>query len=178
MHRPQVFITSFLTLLALPLSVSSQTVYLIRHGEKPSDGSNGLSALGLQRAQCLRNVFGNESNYDIKYIMAMTPKSDGERTRPLDTVQPLATDLNITVDISCDRDDADCVANVVNQYEGEGNILISWQHGALTDIVKALGDENAPKWKKHAYDTIWTDPKPYTGLTEITSENCPGLDDN
>lgn len=75
---------------------------------------------------------------------------DGERTRPLDTVQPLATDLDITVDISCDRDDADCVADIVNQYEGEGNILISWQHGALTDIVKALGDENAPKWKKHA----------------------------
>ncbi|TGO61011.1 hypothetical protein BOTNAR_0136g00140 [Botryotinia narcissicola] len=178
MHRPQLFVTSFLTLLTLPLSVSSQTVYLIRHGEKPADGGNGLSALGLQRAQCLRNVFGNESIYDIKYIMAMTPKSDGERTRPLDTVQPLATDLNITVDISCDRDDADCVADIVNQYEGEGNILISWQHGALTDIVKALGDENAPKWKKHAYDIIWTDPKPYTGLTEITSENCPGLDDN
>ncbi|TGO28369.1 hypothetical protein BPAE_0028g00160 [Botrytis paeoniae] len=178
MHRPQLFVTSFLTFLTLPLSVSSQKVYLIRHGEKPSDGGNGLSALGLQRAQCLRTVFGNESIYDIKYIMAMTPMSDGERTRPLDTVQPLATDLNITVDISCDRDDADCVANIVNGYEGEGNILISWQHGALTDIVKALGDENAPKWKKHAYDTIWTDPKPYTGLTKITSENCPGLDDN
>lgn len=79
-----------------------------------------------------------------------TSSPDGDRTRPLETVQPLATDLGITVDISCDRDDADCVANTINGYEGEGNILISWQHGALTDIAKALGDENAPKWKKHS----------------------------
>ena len=143
-----------------------------------------------------------------------TSSPDGDRTRPLETVQPLATDLGITVDISCDRDDADCVANTINGYEGEGNILISWQHGALTDIAKALGDENAPKWKKHSwvlflsflffwirwfgwggdgnnslfsresqlisrrYDTIWTLPEPYTDITEMTSENCPGLDDN
>ncbi|ATZ50553.1 hypothetical protein BCIN_06g00500 [Botrytis cinerea B05.10] len=178
MHHTQLFITSLLTLLTLPLSASSQTVYLIRHGEKPANGDNGLSALGLQRAQCLRNVFGNESIYDIKYIMAMTPQKNGDRTRPLETVQPLATDLGITVDISCDRDDTDCVANTINGYEGEGNILISWQHGALTDIAKALGDENAPKWKKHSYDTIWTLPEPYTDITEMTSENCPGLDDN
>lgn len=74
MHHTQLFITSLLTLLTLPLSVSSQTVYLIRHGEKPANGDNGLSALGLQRAQCLRDVFGNQSIYDIKYIMAMTPQ--------------------------------------------------------------------------------------------------------
>lgn len=32
-------------------------VYLIRHGEKPADGSNGLSPRGEERAQCLaKNV--------------------------------------------------------------------------------------------------------------------------
>ena len=31
-------------------------VYLIRHGEKPADGSNGLSPQGEERAQCLVNV--------------------------------------------------------------------------------------------------------------------------
>lgn len=53
-------------------------------------------------------------------------------------MQPLATDLNITVDISCDRDDPDCVAEVVNGYEGNGNILICWEHHALTDIVVSV----------------------------------------
>ena len=54
---------------------ASPTVYFIRHGEKPSDGGTGLSAQGLERAQCLRNVFGSNSGYNIGYIMAQTPKS-------------------------------------------------------------------------------------------------------
>jgi hypothetical protein len=53
---------------------ASPTVYLIRHGEKPSSG-NGLNAQGEERAQCLRTVFGASSGYDIQYIMAETPKS-------------------------------------------------------------------------------------------------------
>lgn len=63
-------------LAAATLATASPTVYLIRHGEKPDDG-NGLSAAGVQRAQCLRNVFGSSSEYDIGYIMAQTPKSGG-----------------------------------------------------------------------------------------------------
>ena len=67
----------FLLLFTLTLAfyVSAQTVYLIRHGEKPSDGSNGLSTKGKQRAQCLRNVFSSSSNYNIGYIIAEKPKS-------------------------------------------------------------------------------------------------------
>lgn len=57
---------------------AQSTVYLIRHGEKPADGGNGLSAQGMNRAQCLRNVFGSSSGYDIGYIMAETPKSSKE----------------------------------------------------------------------------------------------------
>jgi hypothetical protein len=54
-------------------------IYLIRHGEKPPknpDGSDadGLSAEGVERAQGLRQVFGADSPYDIKYIIAEHPK--------------------------------------------------------------------------------------------------------
>jgi hypothetical protein len=56
-------------------TAASPTVYLIRHGEKPSDGGNGLNAQGIQRAQCLRSVFSSSSDYDMSYIMAQTPKS-------------------------------------------------------------------------------------------------------
>lgn len=67
-------ILSALGLVASAAAASGPTVYLIRHGEKPDDG-NGLNADGLQRAQCLRSVFGASSGYNIGYIMAMTPKS-------------------------------------------------------------------------------------------------------
>ncbi|QIX00063.1 hypothetical protein AMS68_005580 [Peltaster fructicola] len=168
------------TLMALvaasSVAVASPTVYLIRHGEKPADGSNGLTAQGMQRAQCLRNVFGASSGYNIQAILTQDYKKDGSRERPYDTVKPLADDLGITIDHSCDRDDPTCVQNKVDSYSGSGNILICWEHKALTDIVSALGDANAPDYPSDHYDIIWTDPSPYTDITSMTSENCPGLD--
>lgn len=62
------------------------------------------------------------------------------------TVKPLAKDLGLEVDTSCDRDDADCVKKAVKKYKGSGNILICWEHAALTDIVQSLGDDNAPEY--------------------------------
>ncbi|KAH7413052.1 putative phosphoglycerate mutase family protein [Cadophora sp. MPI-SDFR-AT-0126] len=155
---------------------SARTVYLIRHGEKPADGGNGLTAQGMERAQCLRAVFGTSSEYDISYIIAEQPKSSGKRIRPLMTVQPLANDLGLTVDTTCDRDDADCVADLVDGYNSPGNILICWEHDNLSDIVEAMGSKSPPSYPDDAFNLIWTDPSPYKNITAITSEDCPGLD--
>jgi hypothetical protein len=64
------------------------------------------------------------------------------------TVQPLANDLGITVDTSCDRDDAKCVKKLASKYDkkNSGNILICWEHDALSDIAEALGDDNPPTY--------------------------------
>ena len=64
-----------LSLLVLGAVASEPTVYLIRHGEKPINGSTGLSEQGDERAQCLTSVFGPNSEYNIGYIMAEKPKS-------------------------------------------------------------------------------------------------------
>jgi len=61
---------AMLTLAAM----AHPSVYFIRHGEKPKDGGDGLSAEGLERAQCLRQVFGADSGYNIRFIMAQRPK--------------------------------------------------------------------------------------------------------
>ena len=69
------------------------------------------------------------------------------------TVQPLATDLGFPVDTSCDRDDADCVATLVQNYgskETGQNVLICWEHDNLTGIVEALGDSDAPGYPDDA----------------------------
>lgn len=190
---------SFLAILSLlPLALADPTVYLIRHGEKPADGGDGLSAQGMDRAQCLKNVFGPSSQYDIGYILAQDYKaggcpplpwslivnllltvSDGSRMRPYDTVLPLSQELGLTVDHHCDRDDPDCVNDAVKSYTGSGNILICWEHKELTDIVEALGakSKNAPTYPDDSYNIIWTDPSDYKHITAMTSEDCPGLDD-
>ncbi|CAL5869046.1 uncharacterized protein PFLUO_LOCUS3274 [Penicillium psychrofluorescens] len=163
-------------LLATATATAQSTVYLIRHGEKPSSG-DGLDSQGEERAQCLVNVFAANSSYNIGHIMAETPQSDGSQQRPYDTVLPLANSLGLTVDTSCQRDDSDCVQGVIDSYTGAGNILICWEHSALTDIVTALGDDDAPTYPDDSFNLIWTDPSPYTSVVSVTSEDCPGLDD-
>lgn len=71
---------------------------------------------------------------------------DGSQQRPYDTVEPLAQDLGLTVDVSCQRDDSDCVRDVVDAYDGPGNILVCWEHKQLTNLVTALGDNDAPTY--------------------------------
>ncbi|KAG0335516.1 hypothetical protein BG000_007461 [Podila horticola] len=152
------------------------TIYLIRHGEKPSDGGNGLNPDGEDRAQCLRNVFGASSKYNI--VISWLKNSSlvhGSRARPYLTVKPLADDLNLTVDTKCDRDDPNCVKKAVGKYTGSGNILICWEHKALTDIAEALGDDTPPTYPGDVFGQIWTDLAPYDDVTTITEENCPGL---
>ncbi|OJJ60395.1 hypothetical protein ASPSYDRAFT_42124 [Aspergillus sydowii CBS 593.65] len=163
-------------LAASMLVAADPTVYLIRHGEKPDNDGTGLSAQGEKRADCLRQVFGSSSEYNIGKIMAMTPKDDGHRNRPLKTVEPLAGDLGLEVDISCDRDDPECVKDAIEDYDGDGNVLICWEHDALTDIIEELGADDAPEYPSDRFDLIWTDPSPYDEITDETSEQCPGLD--
>ncbi|KAL4928175.1 putative phosphoglycerate mutase family protein [Aspergillus undulatus] len=170
----QLFSVAFLAVSTLV--AADPTVYLIRHGEKPDDGGTGLSAEGEDRAQCVRQVFGASSEYNIGYIMAMTPKDNGKRNRPYLTVKPLADDLGLEVDTSCDRDDPECVKDAVDDYDGDQNILICWEHDALTDIIEELGADDAPEYPSDSYDLIWTDPAPYTEIISETSEQCPGLD--
>jgi hypothetical protein len=50
------------------------------------------------------------------------------------------------VDISCNRDDASCVTKAIADYSGDGNILICWEHHKMTDLVEALGCEDAPQY--------------------------------
>lgn len=95
------------------------------------------SLLSSQKLVSLLNTFNQHVTDNIP---------GGARTRPLMTVQPLANDLGLTVDTSCDRDDQDCVANLVDGYDGSGNILICWEHDNLSDIVKALGDNSPPEY--------------------------------
>lgn len=167
----------FLVLLLASLVISSTaadrpTLYIIRHGEKSSDPKDsGLNADGFRQAQCLRDVFGVNSTYDIGYIVAprpnrcmplsilafltaqsdhadLTPYSrlDGLHRRSFETILPLAIDLGLAVDLSCKRNQVKCVANLVDKFQGPGNILISWRHGKMKEIVEELGSDHVPEY--------------------------------
>ncbi|CAI7569599.1 unnamed protein product [Penicillium manginii] len=135
-------VLAFCLLWTVASARTPPTVYLIRHGEKPADKEDHrLTHKGKERAQCLRTVFGAESEYDIGYIIAPTVKKHGKHGRPFETVRPLAKDLGLKIDTHCSRKSGACVADAIWSYDGPGNILISWRHGTLSDIQWFLGSE-------------------------------------
>lgn len=70
------FVSLLLALIFVAVSASAKhhhrpTVYILRHGEKsPNSQNHQLNWHGYERAECLRSVFGEESPYDIGYILA------------------------------------------------------------------------------------------------------------
>ncbi|KAH8758729.1 hypothetical protein F5882DRAFT_337617 [Hyaloscypha sp. PMI_1271] len=155
-------------------------LYLIRHGEKPDKingkDPDGLSAQGEARAEGLQVVFGKQSPYNINCIIAQHPKKDGSQDRPYKTVLPLSKELGIEINHSIDRDDAHGAADAAKAYNGPGNILICWEHGVLSKIVKALGVKKKVEYPGERFDIIWEVKYPYATLEWAGSENVPGID--
>jgi hypothetical protein len=165
--QAQLVFFSAATFAAEVTKSSKPTVYFIRHGEKPVDG-DGLSADGLQRAECLRNVFGKNSSFSINHIIAQRPQLgvlepqpsegyrpltslDGRQKRPYDTVLPLSRDLGLEVDTHCERDDVHCVEKTTRSYSGPGNILICWEHSTMSNITEIMGDKNPPHFPRSEF---------------------------
>lgn len=169
-------ILAFCLLWTIASARKPPTVYLIRHAEKPADKKDKrLSHKGEKRAQCLRTIFGVESEYNIRYIIAPTVKKrkfakprssqpfsplgeihvadtpyiDGKHGRPFKTVHPLAKDLGLKVDTHCPHNSGACVADAIRDYDGPGNILISWRHGTIPNIQWFLGSEYPLEYPKH-----------------------------
>ncbi|KAK5257769.1 hypothetical protein LTR40_009229 [Exophiala xenobiotica] len=93
--------------------------------------------------------------------------------RPLaKSLKPDGVDFNHTVH----RDDASGVAQAVQSYTGLGDVLVCWEHHRLGDIAKAIGVTDAPEYPEDRFDVIWTIGAPYDKISAITSEHCPGLD--
>jgi len=165
-------------------AAASPTVYLIRHGEKPpklpnGEDPDGLSVQGIERSKALVQVFGRQSPYNIGYIVAQHPKDDGKEDRPYLTIKPLAETLKPEVDFNhkVHRDDAAGVAQAVQAFHGPGNVLVCWEHHRLQAIAQAIGAQDAPVYPEDRFDVIWTVEPPYDHISNVTSEHCPGLDD-
>jgi hypothetical protein len=165
--------SSFSIFIVLAMT-KGRVVYFIRHGEKPAQGK-GLNAQGVERSKWLRKLFGPSNDYGVKHMIAQRPKTDGKRRRPYDTLQPLADELGLTVDIDCERDNFKGFVAKIKSYKGEGNVLVCWEHKRLTDLAAALGVHNPPIYPKDRFDIIWTCEEPYHAILESNQE-CPGLD--
>ena len=142
-------------------------VILIRHAEKPAEGT-GLSAQGFKRADALVKFFKTEAavtRYGTPVaIYAAAPKHEDSSARSIQSVTPLENALKITIDTRFTRGQTNKIVRDLMEnpaYDGR-MVLVCWQHTNLVEIAQNLAEyNNSPRvsipqlWPDETYDRVW-----------------------
>ena len=149
---------------------ATETVVLVRHGEKPPAGLGQLTCRGLNRGLALPGVFMHMFGRPAA-IFAPDPaakKRDGaglyDYVRPLATVEPSAVAFGMPVQADLGVDDtAGLVHLLLDPAYRASTLLVGWEHHAITGIARALlqagggtgMDGAVPEWSGDDYDTMF-----------------------
>jgi hypothetical protein len=147
---------------------ASETIVLVRHGEKPALGLGQLDCQGLNRALALPVVIARDFGKPAA-IFAPDPaqKKDDlgqayDYVRPLATTEPaaIAFGLPIHADIGVSNIAGLRQALEAPAYHG-AFVLVAWEHSDIVDLVRAMmkahgGDPAAiPNWNGRDFDSIF-----------------------
>lgn len=164
----------FLTLISLAgiggaqATPTTETIIMIRHGEKPEQGLGQLNCRGLNRSLKLPAVI-EEKFGKPDVIFAPDPaglkKDRGVQypyNRPLSTVEPMAIKLGIPVDIRFGYKDIDQLQDALERSEYKAStVLVAWKHKQIVKLARNIlkeegGDEaSVLKWNGNDFDSIY-----------------------
>jgi hypothetical protein len=158
-----------------------QTIFIIRHAEKPGADETGgvdvtgsvdarsLTPRGWQRAgawaEMLSPSLAQPALPRPTAIFASAPvghhgdaavNGGSKSRRPLETVTPLADKLGIEVDLRFSKGNESDLAQSLSGIDGVA--LVCWQHEAILDIANALdpAPEGLPeKWPGDRFNVIF-----------------------
>lgn len=141
------------------LEATPGQVILLRHGEKPEQGSY-LTKKGFTRAAALVPFFTlppANASFNIPMVIYAQAPGDGDKsTRPVQTVAPLASALGVELVAEFCKTDYKKMVKAINEnpaYDGM-TVLICWAHGKIPHIAKAFGVQNPPAFPD-VFDRIW-----------------------
>jgi hypothetical protein len=126
-----------------PTARPPTTILIIRHAEKLTDGRLDLSPTGFKRASLLPNLFvpaGVRPDLPTPQFIFATHQSP-HSNRPVETVTPLATALNLPIDNTILNEDyvySPGATLLGGKYAGKV-VLVSWHHGTPPQLATALG---------------------------------------
>jgi hypothetical protein len=154
--------------------MAATKIMVIRHAEKPLDTTTGvqldgtqdaesLIVQGWQRAGALAVLFDPSrgelqapelATPDFLYAAKFDPSKHSKR--PFETLLPLSTKLDLSIDDSFKKDDyAMMVADAIGC---DGVVLIAWQHDDIPAIGNAIvgNDTTVPQsWPGDRFDLVW-----------------------
>jgi hypothetical protein len=157
-------------------ATTTETIVLIRHGEKPAGGLGQLTVKGLNRALALPAILIGKFGIPA-YIFAPDPaeKADNGQysyVRPLATIEPTAIELGMPVNAQIGYEHiADLQAELTKPQYASSTIFVAWEHGYLDmfaqNMVKTYGGAPSivPPWPDDDYDTIFVITLTRSGAT-------------
>lgn len=178
---------------------STETIVMIRHGEKPHGGLGQLDCKGLNRALALPDVliqrFGKPD-----YIYAPNPAARiHDRTRrysyvrPLATIEPTAIRAGLPVNTEIGYDEIGKLQKALTQPAyANARVFVAWEHVYLHEFARhflaSFGQDPdvVPSWPDSDYDTIYvfqlteqngkrqlSFSAEHEGLDGLLSDACP-----
>jgi hypothetical protein len=178
---------------------TTETIVLIRHGEKPAAGLGQLDCQGLNRALALPGVIQREfGRPDAIYAPDPSEAKPDlghpyDYVRPLATIEPTAIVMGLPVHASIGGTHIDELQHALEMpaYRS-GLVLVAWEHAEIVKLARKLltqygGDAAAvPDWKSPDFDSIYIIRLTWTGDTATArferraqhldgqSTTCPG----
>ena len=167
----RIIFTALISLTGLGVAQAApttETIIMVRHGEKPEQGLGQLNCRGLNRALKLPVVIEAEfGKRDV--IFAPNPAELKEDkgahyayNRPLATVEPTAIKFGMPVNTSFGYQDIGKLQNALDKPEyKDATVLIGWEHKQIVklarNILKAEGGDKAavPTWDGTDFDSIY-----------------------
>ena len=167
----RVFFMSLILLAGISASQAAsttETIIMLRHGEKPEQGLGQLNCQGLNRSLKLPAVIAQKfGKPDV--IFAPDPAQMKEDkgvsyayNRPLATIEPTAIAFGMPVDTRFGYQDIRALQKVLEQPEYAGKtVLISWEHKQIAKLAEGLLTDNGgdktivPKWRGDDFDSIY-----------------------
>jgi hypothetical protein len=179
---------------------TTETIVIVRHGEKPPGGLGQLKCRGLNRALALPKVLLSKFGHP-DYIFAPNPSvqlRDGESplysyVRPLVTIEPTAITLGMPVNTQIGFNQIqELQTELVKPLYWNALTFVAWEHGYQDEfaknIVKTYGGDTSivPLWRGDDYDTIFvirlkraqgktssTFTIDHEGLNDKLTDKCP-----
>lgn len=150
---------------------ATETIVVLRHGEKPAGGLGQLSCKGLNRALALPKVligrFGRANavfapNPSVEVQDGVLKRKGYSYVRPLATIEPTAIELGLPVNAQIGFPDIAALQRAVTAPAyANGTVFIAWEHRYAYDFARlmlqsyGLDRAQVPAWPSDDFETMY-----------------------
>jgi hypothetical protein len=150
---------------------STETIVVLRHGEKPPGGLGQLSCMGLNRALALPKVLiGRFGHADAIFAPDPAeqvgenwfPRREYSYVRPLATIEPTAIQLGLAVNAQLGfRNIAGLQSAVTAPAYANSTVFIAWEHKYAYDFARQMlrsygvDPSQVPGWPSDDFETLY-----------------------